>query len=102
VFELRYRDWQISVAVSNAGRAPWLLSGRSRDDCMSITIHLDLPDSIAKEAQANGLLESDSMTELISTELRRRKAARELNGVLHQIREQPGEPMSTDEIQSSI
>lgn len=69
---------------------------------MSITIHLDLPDAVAKEAKDSGLLDSGPMTELISTELRRRRAAKELNGVLHQIRVQPGEPMSTDEIQAEV
>ena len=69
---------------------------------MSITIHLDLPDSLAKEAQASGLLESSSMTELISTELRRRKVATELSGVLDQIRGQPGDAMSMDDIQAEV
>ena len=62
---------------------------------MSITVHLDLPDSLAKEAQASGLLESSTMAELISTELRRRKAATELSAVLDQIRAEPhsGDPL---------
>ena len=69
---------------------------------MSITIHLNLPDALAKEAQASGLLESCSMTELISTELRRRKAATELNDILTQVRTQPGEPISMNDIQAEV
>src|SRR5438477_10919122 len=69
---------------------------------VSITIQLDLPDALAKEAKANGLLEAETMSDLLSTELRRRKAATELAGVLHKIRSQPGEPMSEEEIQAEI
>ena len=69
---------------------------------MSITIQLDLPEALAREAQAKGLLESQSMTQLISAELRRRKAAAELDQVLNEIRSQPGEPMSTEEIQAEV
>ena len=69
---------------------------------MSITIQLDLPDALAKEAKATGLLESKSMTDLLSTELRRRKAAAELNNVLEEIRAQPGKPMSGEEIQAEV
>ncbi|MBU6401108.1 MAG: hypothetical protein KGS61_12370 [Verrucomicrobia bacterium] len=69
---------------------------------MSIKIELDLPDALAREAKASGLLESKSMTDLLSTELRRRKAAAELNTVLADIRAQPGEPMSPDEIQTEV
>ena len=69
---------------------------------MSITVQLDLPDTLVEEARDNGLLESESMTELLSTELRRRKAAAELNKVLQDIRAQPGEPMSLEEIQAEV
>ena len=69
---------------------------------VSITIQLDLPDALAKEAKANGLLEAETMSDLLSTELRRRKAATELANVLHKIRFQPGEPMSEEEIQAEI
>jgi hypothetical protein len=69
---------------------------------MSITVHLDLPEALVKEARANGLLESASMSELLETELRRRKAAAELNVILEGIRAQPGEAMSDDEIQAEV
>ena len=51
-----------------------------------------------KEAKANGLLESQPLAELLATELRRRKAAAELNKVLDGIRAQPGKPMTMEEI----
>jgi hypothetical protein len=69
---------------------------------MSITIQVDLPESLLKEAKASGLLESQSVTDLISAELRRRKAAGELNQVLGKIRAVPGEPMSADEIAAQV
>ena len=69
---------------------------------MSVTIQLDLPDALAKEAKATGLLESESITDLLSTELRRRKAAAELNNVLEEIRGQLGKPMSMEEIQAEV
>jgi hypothetical protein len=69
---------------------------------MSIAIQLDLPEALAREARAKGLLESQSMTELISAELRRRKAAAELDQVLTEIGSQPGEPMSVEEIEAGV
>ena len=69
---------------------------------MGITIQLDLPEALAKEAKATGLLESESMTDLLTTELRRRKAAAELKDVLEGIRAQPGEPMSEADIAAEI
>lgn len=69
---------------------------------MSVTIEVDLPDALAKEAQATGLLESSCMTDLLTNELRRRKAAAELNGVLEAIRGQPGEPMSEGDLAAEI
>lgn len=69
---------------------------------MSVTIQLDLPDALVKEARDNGLLEADRIGDLLTTELRRRKAAGELNRVLEKVRAQPGEPMSEDEIQAEV
>ena len=69
---------------------------------MSITVQLDLPEGLVNEAKASGLLESRSLSDLLSTELRRRKAAAELDHVLETIRSQPGEPMSTEDIQAEI
>jgi len=69
---------------------------------MSVTIQVDLPEALAKEAKASGLLESAPLSDLLSTELRRRKAGAELNQVLEGIRAQPGEPMPEEEIQAEV
>jgi hypothetical protein len=69
---------------------------------MSVTIRLDLPDALVKEAQANGLLESAPIGDLLATELRRRRAAAALGAVLEGIRAQPGEPMSLDEVEAEV
>ena len=69
---------------------------------MSVTIQLDLPDALVKEAKANGLLESAPIGDLLTIELRRRKAAAELSNVLEGIRAQPGEPMTLEEIQAEV
>jgi hypothetical protein len=69
---------------------------------MSITIQLDLPDALVKEAKASGLLESAPIGDLLTIELRRRKAAAELSDVLDGIRAQPGEPMTMEEIQAEV
>lgn len=69
---------------------------------ISITLQLDLPETLVKEARAKGLLDSASMGELIATELRRRNAAAKLNTVLDQVRAQPGEPLSEEDIATTI
>ena len=69
---------------------------------MSVTIQVDLPDTLVKEAKANGLLESQPLGDLLATELRRRKAAAALNDVLDGVRVQPGEPMTMEEIQAEV
>lgn len=69
---------------------------------MSITIELNLPDALVREARATGLLESECMSDLVATELRRRKAAAELSKTLDQLRDQPGETLSLEEIQAEV
>jgi hypothetical protein len=69
---------------------------------MSVTIEVDLPEALAREAREKGLLDSKSMSEMISAELRRREAAAELDQVLKEIRSQPGEPMSMEDIQAEV
>ena len=69
---------------------------------MSITLKLDLPDELASEARANGLLESASIGDLLAGELRRRKAAAELDRVLDGIRSQPGAAASVDDIVGEV
>lgn len=69
---------------------------------MSVTIQLDLPDALVNEARANGLLNSVPLGDLLAAELRRRKAATDLNDVLAGIRAQPGESMAEAEIAAEI
>lgn len=69
---------------------------------MSITIQLELPDQLVREAKASGLLESASVGDLLEMELRRRKAAAELKEILNGIRAQPGEAMSEEEITAEV
>ena len=69
---------------------------------MSVTIELDLPDALVKEAEANGLLQSAPLKDMLITELRRRKAAAGLKDALDRIRGQQGEPMTMQEIQAEV
>ena len=69
---------------------------------MSITLELDLPEKLAAEAKANGLLESASLTGLLEDELRRRRSGQELIAALDGIRRQPGAAPTEDEIQAEI
>jgi len=69
---------------------------------MSVTIQLDLPDALVKEARSNGLLESASVGELLMAELRRRRAAATLNSVLEGIRGQPGTALSPEEVNAEV
>jgi hypothetical protein len=69
---------------------------------MSVTIQLDLPEALVTEARANGLLDSAPLGDLLSAELRRRRAAAELKQVLNDIRAQPGEAMSEADIAAEI
>ncbi len=69
---------------------------------MSITLELDLPEKLAAEARANGLLESASLSGLLEDELRRRRSGQELIATLDEIRRQPGATPTEDEIQAEI
>ena len=69
---------------------------------MSVTIELDLPDALAREARSKGLLQPRQLGDLVSEELNRRKAAEALETTLKKIRAQAGEPMSAEEIQTEI
>ena len=69
---------------------------------MSVTIQLDLPEALVKEAQANGLLESRRLGELLNEELLRERARRDLGRMLKELHSLPGEPMPPEEIQAEI
>jgi hypothetical protein len=69
---------------------------------MSVTVELDLPDALVREARSKGLFQSGQISDLVSEELNRRKAGEELEKILRTIRAQPGEPMTPEEIQAEI
>ena len=73
------------------------------EECnMSVTIELDLPEGIIRQARAMGLLDNRRVGELLADEVRRRNAGQELKQVLDEIRSVPGEPLTTDEIGAEI
>lgn len=67
-----------------------------------MTIQVELPESVAREAKARGLLESPRLAELLNEALRRDRAAKEFGEMLTALHSIPGEPMTSDEIQSEI
>jgi hypothetical protein len=69
---------------------------------MSVTVELDLPEGVIKQARQMGLLDNGRVAELLADEVRRRNAGLELKQVLDQVRSVPGEPLSMDEIDSEI
>jgi len=69
---------------------------------MSVTVQLDLPDALVKEARASGLLESKRLGEILSNELRRSRARKQFGEMLEKVRSQPGREMSMDEIQVEV
>lgn len=69
---------------------------------MSVTIQLDLPDTLLAEAKANGLLESERLGELLTEALRRTQSRKEFGEMLERVRHQPGEPMTMEEIQAEV
>jgi hypothetical protein len=69
---------------------------------MSITIQLDLPEDLLRDARTYGLLESKRMTAILAEEVRRRRAGQELKEMLDQVRSAPGEPMTMEEINAEI
>jgi hypothetical protein len=76
-------------------------SGRKR--CiMSVTIELDLPEELIRQARQMGLLDNRRVAELLTNEVRRRSASQELKKVLDEIRSVPGEPLTMDEIGGEI
>ena len=71
-------------------------------DGMSVTIEVDLPDALVQEARARGLFESARLRELLSEELRRDRARRDLGQMLNDLHSLPGKPMSPEEVQAEI
>jgi len=69
---------------------------------MSVTIQLDLPDALLKEAQDSGLLESKRLAEILMNELRRARARKEFGDMIEQARGHSGEPMRLEDIQAEV
>ncbi len=69
---------------------------------MSVTIELDLPEGLIRQARQMGLLDNRWVGELLADEVRRRNAGHELKKVLDEIRSVPGEPLTMDEICAEI
>jgi hypothetical protein len=66
---------------------------------MSITIKLDLPDSVAAEAKAKGLLDPRKLTQMVEREVELDKPILDFRQMVEQMRGYPDEPMTMDEIQ---
>ena len=69
---------------------------------MSVTVELDLPEGLIRQARQMGLLDNHRVAELLAEEVRRRNAGQELKKALDEIRSVPGEPLSMDEIGAEI
>jgi hypothetical protein len=69
---------------------------------MSITVQLDLPEDILRDARNFGLLETKRMAVMLAEEVRRRRAGQELKEMLEKVRSAPGEPMTMEEINAEI
>jgi len=69
---------------------------------MSITVQLDLSESVAAEARVRGLLEPQSLTQMVEREVKIDKPMREFRAMVEQMRAHPDEPMTMDEIQGIV
>jgi len=69
---------------------------------MSITIKLDLPDSVAAEAKAKGLLDPHKLTQMLEREVELDKPMLDFRQMVEQMRAYPDEPMTMDEIQTVV
>jgi hypothetical protein len=69
---------------------------------MSVTIELDLPEGLIRQARQMGLLDNRRVAELLADEVRRRNAGQELKKVLDQVRSIPGQRLTMDEIDAEI
>ena len=70
---------------------------------MSITVQLDLSESVAAEARAKGLLDPQKLTRLVEREVELDQPMREFREMVEQMRAYPDdEPMTMDEIQAIV
>lgn len=68
---------------------------------MSITVQLDLPESLAAKARARGLLEPQNLTRLIEREVAE-DDPRNFFRMARELRSLPGEPMTMHQIQQMV
>ncbi len=68
---------------------------------MSVTVEVDLPESMAAEAKARGLLDPKRVASLIARELSS-EDRRNFFEIVREIRAQPGEPATVQEIQAEV
>lgn len=69
---------------------------------MSITIQLDLPESVVTAAKARGLLDSRNLTRLVEREVELDQPRQDFRAMVEQMRAYPDEPMTMDEIQTVV
>ena len=67
----------------------------------TLELTLNLPDELANQAQAAGLLNSEAIEKLLREQLRKR-AGEELRAMLNKVSVSDEPPMSEDEIQAEI
>lgn len=69
---------------------------------MSVTVQLDLPESVAAQARAKGLLDPKLVASLIARELSAGSDPRDYFEIIRAIRAEPGEALTPTEIQSEV
>jgi hypothetical protein len=69
---------------------------------VSVTVQLDLPESVAAEAKAKGLLDPKKLTQLVEREVELDKPMQEFRKMVERMRAYPDEPMTMDEIQGEV
>ena len=65
---------------------------------MSVTVELDLPEGLIRQARQMGLLDNRRVAEMLADEVRRRNAGQALKKVPDEIRSVPGEPLTMGEM----
>ncbi len=69
---------------------------------MSITVQLDLSESVAAEAKAQGLLDPQNLTRLIEREVAAESTRKDFFEMVRDLHALPGKPMTIEEIQVEV
>jgi hypothetical protein len=77
------------------------MSGDTKEATVQLEIRLRLPDSVAREAEASGLLEPDSLAGLLRDELRRRQVEH-LFAAADRMAAVSSPPLTAEEVESEI